>query len=352
LLRTADPNLRYAVLAQGVSAAFSLPQGSFYTAGTVENTLYYYYDESGISGLEYNGTKYAYVKNLQGDVIGIINANGVTVVEYKYDAWGNVLSVTGSMASTLGATNPFRYRGYYYDAETGWYYLNSRYYDPQVGRFLNADGYVSTGQGLSGYNMFAYCNDNPIMFSDPLGRSTISAAKSPPSEVLEEIDRYRYGMYDDRPTTEHYVGSYTDFTGTYEVHRFDTAIRRTRNFWDVLFGRRGSLRWTSAEYYFRKVDCREELEYHQDRYDYFSKRAFYESYSSAAPSYGHVVIDLVMAVYSVRQLLDEKQAAWHLDMIKKYERGYTLKLEFVVVTGYENDNKISQYTIYISFYRN
>ena len=67
-----------------MSAAFSLPQGSFYTLGTVENTLYYHYDESGISGLEYNGTKYTYVKNLQGDVIGIINSNGVTVVEYKY----------------------------------------------------------------------------------------------------------------------------------------------------------------------------------------------------------------------------------------------------------------------------
>ena len=96
------------------------------------------YDETGISGAEYNGTKYSYVKNLQGDVIAIINARGGTVVEYKYDAWGNILSVTGSMASTLGAVNPFRYRGYYYDTESGFYYLQSRYYDPQVGRFLNA----------------------------------------------------------------------------------------------------------------------------------------------------------------------------------------------------------------------
>ena len=136
------------------------------TSGSGTSTLYYYYDESGISGLEYNGTKYSYVKNLQGDVIRIINANGVTVVEYNYDAWGNILSTTGSMASTLGAANPFRYRGYYYDTESGWYYLNSRYYDPLVGRFINADGYVSTGQGLSGYNMFAYCGNNPVMHID------------------------------------------------------------------------------------------------------------------------------------------------------------------------------------------
>ncbi|MBQ9130893.1 MAG: RHS repeat-associated core domain-containing protein [Clostridia bacterium] len=146
------------------------------TAGNTTHTLYYYYDESGISGLEYNGTKYTYVKNLQGDVIGIINANGVTVVEYKYDAWGNVLSVSGSMASTLGATNPFRYRGYYYDTESGWYYLNSRYYDPQVGRFLNADGIVGANGGIMGYNMFAYCSNNPVIYVDPCGTSASAVA--------------------------------------------------------------------------------------------------------------------------------------------------------------------------------
>jgi RHS repeat-associated protein len=129
--------------------------------------------------LEYNGTKYAYVKNLQGDVIRIINGNGATVVEYTYDAWGNILSVTGSMASTLGATNPFRYRGYYYDTESGWYYLNSRYYDPQVGRFINADGIIGANGGIMGYNMFAYCNNNPVMHSDPTGYSTPRYSMSP-----------------------------------------------------------------------------------------------------------------------------------------------------------------------------
>ena len=108
-------------------------------------------------------------RNLQGDVIAILNAMGGTVVEYKYDAWGNILSVTGSMASTLGAVNPFRYRGYYYDAESGWYYLQSRYYDPQVGRFLNADGIIGANGGIMGYNMFAYCNNNPVIYADESG---------------------------------------------------------------------------------------------------------------------------------------------------------------------------------------
>ena len=91
------------------------------------------------------------------------------VVEYTYDAWGRLLSTTGSMANTLGLHNPLRYRGYVYDRETGLYYLQSRYYNPEWGRFINADNYPSTGQGLLGNNMFAYCNNNPVIRADSGG---------------------------------------------------------------------------------------------------------------------------------------------------------------------------------------
>ncbi|MBQ3598908.1 MAG: RHS repeat protein [Clostridia bacterium] len=135
--------------------------------GDSTTVLEYYYDESGVTSFRYNGTVYHYIKNLQGDVIGIVNSNnGAIVVEYAYDAWGNILSTTGSLASTVGQINPFRYRGYYYDSETGLYYLNSRYYDAEVGRFINADAYASTGQGILGNNMFAYCLNNPAMYVD------------------------------------------------------------------------------------------------------------------------------------------------------------------------------------------
>ena len=90
---------------------------------------------------------------MQGDVLRIMNANGVEVVSYAYDAWGKVLSVSGSLSSTVGAVNPFRYRGYYYDVETGWYYLNARYYDPNVGRFLSPDVILGANGGLQGYNL-------------------------------------------------------------------------------------------------------------------------------------------------------------------------------------------------------
>ena len=117
----------------------------------------------------YNGTRYYYVKNVQGDIVGLTTTSSLLRVAYTYDAWGNPLTTTGSMAGTLGKVNPLRYRGYVYDEETGLYYLGSRYYDPGVGRFINADAYVSTGQGFIGNNMFAYCGNNPIELKDSKG---------------------------------------------------------------------------------------------------------------------------------------------------------------------------------------
>ncbi len=112
-----------------------------------------------------NPVTYYYVTNMQGDVVKLVTASGTAVATYAYDAWGKVLSATGSMAEV----NPIRYRGYHYDAEIGMYYLQSRYYDPAVKRFISADGIATTGQGFLGYNMFAYCNNNPANTSDPTG---------------------------------------------------------------------------------------------------------------------------------------------------------------------------------------
>ena len=120
--------------------------------------LTFLYDHNGeYIGLDYNGTEYYYIKNLQGDVIAIADATGTIVGTYTYSAWGEVYYMTGLSSSqiyeftdNIVAINPIRYRGYYYDAETGLYYLNSRYYDPSTGRFVNADGFVSTGQAFLG----------------------------------------------------------------------------------------------------------------------------------------------------------------------------------------------------------
>ena len=91
------------------------------------------------------------------------------MVEYTYDTWGKKVTTTGSLAGTLGLFQPFRYRGYVYDWETGFYYLQSRYYDPTTGRFISADVLLSTGQGVLGHNAYAYCLDNPVCRIDPTG---------------------------------------------------------------------------------------------------------------------------------------------------------------------------------------
>ena len=117
-----------------------------------------------------NGQLYYYEYNGQGDIIGLVDSNMNEVVTYSYDTWGNLLSIGGSLASTVGEINPFRYRGYYYDTETKLYYLNSRYYDPNTGRFLNADDEVDASGNLLGTNVFAYCDNNPVMRSDPSGQ--------------------------------------------------------------------------------------------------------------------------------------------------------------------------------------
>lgn len=125
-------------------------------------------------GMRVNSQMYYYITNLQGDVVGIVDTNGNLLVSYAYDAWGNTLSVikdTSNINSSAIATlNPFRYRGYVYDAETGLYYLQSRYYNSNVGRFINSDGYTSTGQGFGGNNMFAYCGNLPIGRRDSSGQ--------------------------------------------------------------------------------------------------------------------------------------------------------------------------------------
>ena len=134
------------------------------------STIDFYYEGSALLGFKTAGANYYYLFNLQGDVIGIINSSGTQVVSYTYDAYGKVLTTTGSLASTIGVLNPFRYRGYYLDSETGLYYLNDRYYDPSVGRFLNADGRISgIGGNIRGYNLFSYCMDNPVNMVDHNG---------------------------------------------------------------------------------------------------------------------------------------------------------------------------------------
>ncbi len=113
---------------------------------------------------------YAYVYNLQGDVVGLLDSANNLAVEYKYDAWGKPLLTTDTLAATLGKENPFRYRRYLYDEETGYYYLRSRYYDPGLRRFVCADVVVGYCGDSIPHNQYTYCGNNCVGFIDSGGR--------------------------------------------------------------------------------------------------------------------------------------------------------------------------------------
>ncbi len=131
--------------------------------GTV---LYYIYNGDELLGFIYNNSTYYYHKNMFEDIIGIYDSNYNEIVTYEYDTWGVIKNIADNSSINLGAINPFRYRSYYYDEETQLYYLNNRYYNPILRRFINADYYVSTNQDINGHNMFSYCSNNPINKTD------------------------------------------------------------------------------------------------------------------------------------------------------------------------------------------
>ena len=149
---------------------------------TGENVIYYIYsDIDGLIGFKYNDNMYYYQKNCNNDIIKILDNSYNIVGIYNYDSWGNIMYITdkdGNDVSNnlehIANINPFRYRSYYYDKETKLYYLNSRYYNPRWGRFINADNYISTDSGPLGDNMYLYCNNNPISYVDSDGNSILA----------------------------------------------------------------------------------------------------------------------------------------------------------------------------------
>ena len=138
---------------------------------TGEDILVFMYDNNGDPfGFVYNDTEYYYVKNAQNDVTAIANADGTVIANYYYDSWGRLTEITGDTA--IAELNPIRYRSYYYDSETEWYFLNTRYYSPELCRFINADNVNLVASNLTHYtdkNLYAYCDNNPLVRVDNEG---------------------------------------------------------------------------------------------------------------------------------------------------------------------------------------
>lgn len=147
-----------------------------------ENVLYFIRDiNNKLIGFKYNADVYYYIKNAQDDIIGIKDSNLNTIALYEYDSFGKILSIKDVNGNQIisdthvAHINPFRFRSYYYDNETGFYYLNSRYYNPTWGRFINLDGIVGANMDILSLNLYSYCSNNFINYSDVAGKSILGA---------------------------------------------------------------------------------------------------------------------------------------------------------------------------------
>ena len=174
-----DAGIRTSKTVNTITTTYQLSGDKVTAEITGNQILYYTYDASGhVVTMNANGSEYYYVRNGQNDVIALVDNTGAIVVEYTYSTYGEVLSTTGSLASTIGALNPYRYRGYRYDNESGLYYLQSRYYNPVWGRFINADGMISASSTLLGSNMYTYCENNLVNNHDQSGYNWESIRES------------------------------------------------------------------------------------------------------------------------------------------------------------------------------
>lgn len=176
-----EQGLRTKKSINGVETKYYL-QGSNIISEEKDNQVihYTYNEQNQLVGFEHQHSKYFYVRDLLGIIRNVIDINGNIVVTYNYDAWGNhkvydSSNVENTSPSFIGNINPFRYKGYYYDVETDWYYLQTRYYSPLLSRFINMDHtqYLEPGS-IDGVNLFGYCNNNPVMYADPSGKFNIN----------------------------------------------------------------------------------------------------------------------------------------------------------------------------------
>lgn len=198
---TYDENgIRASKTVNGVTTDFNTMNGVVLAQKTGNDILYFQYSNGTPVGFVHNETQYFYITNLNGDVVGITDDEGNLIATYSYDEWGKLLNITTAEANNteqyeIAELNPLRYRGYYYDNETGMYYLQSRYYNPDLCRFISADAfeYISNDTALN-LNAYAYCVNNPIMYSDPKGNDPDSLNEIVSNILSSIIDLFAKGL--------------------------------------------------------------------------------------------------------------------------------------------------------------
>ena len=289
--------LRIAKIENGVETRYVLNGKRLTHLHRGNDWMHFFYDIQGRPAkVCYNGTIYSYIHNLQGDVVGIIDTDGNVVVEYKYDAWGKLLSTTGSLAGTLGNLNPLRYRGYIYDEETGLYYLRSRYYNAATLRMISSDEFVVIGTEIAPSNLFYYGRNNPGIYVDSDGRreEALVATPQPPDEVKGlariydvELPAYGYKSYSEY---ERYIVVY----------------------YDVMEYSRGSeIIYYETEFYFDK----KETKLHEF---WTGKNRVY--YDAAWDAIGEVASPLASVALTIAQALIDERLSFYASRVKVRKR--------------------------------
>lgn len=205
-----DNGIRISKFINGQEIKFVYADNKIVEQHDVNDLLFTYDENLELSGVIINGTQYSYIKNIEGDVEKIVDNSGNVVVSYAYDPYGAVVSIAGELADTIGVINPIRYRSYYYDSETQLYYLQTRYYDPQNGRFINPDDFCLVEEGKS---LYVYCNNNPVRYTDADGMFAWDSTIPPINSAYD----YEYFVNVWIPAhPEYYFSSYATKLGYYE----------------------------------------------------------------------------------------------------------------------------------------
>lgn len=254
-----ENGIRTSKTVNGVTTYYNTQDGLILSQTDGTNTMYFQYNSSGVPlGFIWNNSQYFYLTNQMGDVISITSARGIELVQYEYDEWGAVASIytphNSETENTLANINPIRYRGYYYDNETGYYYLQSRYYDPSICRFINSDShkylnlYVKTG-----LNLFAYCENDAINGFDLTGCYRTDLAKSYADKWWKgrNTKQYKSNKYDCANFVSQclYAGKLSSMTNSW-YHKMKYGRLQISNAWGIAHN---LYNWLKSNHYVRKT---------------------------------------------------------------------------------------------------